>query len=91
VQYEIFILERCHMPKVKLSVSVDDEHMSKFSEIVKKVEKAGMKVNKQHKDLGVVNGSIEKDKIDSLRKVEGVEHVEEEREVRIAPPESDVQ
>ncbi len=79
------------MPKVKLSVSVDDEHLSKFSEIVKKVEKAGMKVDEKHKDLGVVNGSIEKDKVDSLRKVEGVAHIEEEREVRIAPPESDVQ
>lgn len=79
------------MPKVKLSVSVDDQHMSKFSEIVKKVEKAGMKVDEKHKDIGVVNGSIEKDKIDSLRKVEGVEHVEEEREIRIPPPYSDVQ
>lgn len=79
------------MPKVRLSVSVDEQHLSKFSEIVKKVEKAGMKVDKKHKDIGVVNGSIEKDKIDSLRKVKGVEHIEEEREVRIPPPESDVQ
>lgn len=79
------------MPKVKLSVSVDDQHMSKFSEVVKRVEKAGMKVDEKHPDIGVVNGSIEKDKIDSLRKVDGVQHVEEEREVRISPPESDVQ
>lgn len=79
------------MPKVKLSLSVDDEHLSKFSEVVKKVEKAGMTVDEKHKDIGVVNGSIEKDKIDSLRKVDGVEHIEEEREVRIPPPDSDVQ
>jgi len=79
------------MPKVKLSLSVDDQHLAKFSEVVKKVEKAGMTVDEKHKDIGVVNGSIEKDKIDSLRKVDGVEHIEEDREVRIPPPESDVQ
>jgi hypothetical protein len=79
------------MPKVKLSVSVDDQHLSKFSEIVKEVEKAGMTVEGKHEDIGVVNGSIEKDKIDSLRKVVGVQHIEEEREVRISPPDSDIQ
>ena len=79
------------MQRVKLSVSVDDQHLSKFSEIVKEVEKAGMTIDGKHKDIGVVNGSIEKGKIDSLRKVEGVEHIEEEREVRIPPPDSDVQ
>jgi len=79
------------MPKVKLSLSVDDQHMSKFADVVKRVEKAGMKVDEKHKDIGVVNGSIEKDKIDSLRQVDGVEHIEEEREIRIPPPESDLQ
>ena len=79
------------MPKVKLSVSVDDQHLSKFAEIVKSVEKAGMEVDAKHKDIGVLNGSIEKDKIDSLRKVKGVQHIEEERDVRIPPPDSDVQ
>lgn len=79
------------MPKVRLSVSVADQHLSRFSTIVKKVEKAGMKVDEKHKDIGVVTGSIEKDRIDSLRNVEGVEHIEEEREIRIPPPESDVQ
>ncbi|MCM3873501.1 MAG: hypothetical protein ND895_22690 [Pyrinomonadaceae bacterium] len=79
------------MPKVKLSLSVDDQHLSKFSEVVKEVEKAGLTVDEKHRDIGVVNGSIEKDKIDSLRNVEGIEHIEEEREIRIPPPESDIQ
>lgn len=79
------------MPKVKLSVSVDDQHMGKFSEVVKSIEKAGLEVDAKHKDIGVVNGSIDKDKIDSLRKVAGVQHIEEQKDVRIAPPDSDVQ
>lgn len=79
------------MPKVKLSISVGDKHLSRFAKVLKDAEKAGMEVERKHKDLGVATGSIDADKIDSLRKVEGVEHVEEERQIQIPPPESDVQ
>ena len=79
------------MPRVKLSISVDDQHLSHFAKVLKDAEKAGMKVEKKHKDLGVATGSIDADKIDSLRKVEGVDHVEEERQIQISPPESDIQ
>jgi hypothetical protein len=79
------------MPKVKLSISVDDEHLGRFSKVLKDVEKAGMKVEEKHKDLGVATGSIDADKVDSVRNVEGVKHVEEERKIQIPPPESDIQ
>jgi hypothetical protein len=79
------------MPRVKLSISVGDQHLSQFAKVLKDAEKAGMKVEKKHKDLGVATGSIDADKIDSLRKVEGVDHVEEERQIQISPPESDIQ
>jgi len=79
------------MPQVKLSISIDDQHLNHFAKVVKDVEKAGLKVEERHKDIGVVTGSINKDKVDSLRNVEGVSHVEEEREIRIPTPESDVQ
>jgi hypothetical protein len=79
------------MAKIKLSISVDDEHLGQFSKIMKEVEKAGMKIDQKHKDLGVATGSIEEDKVDAVRDVEGVKHVEPEREVHIPPPESDVQ
>ena len=65
------------MPRVKLSITVEDQHLSHFA--------------KKHKDLGVATGSIDADKIDSLRKVQGVDHVEEERQIQISPPESDIQ
>lgn len=79
------------MPKIKLSISVDDEHLSQFSKIMSEVEKAGMKIDEKHKDLGVATGSIDEDKIDAVRDVEGVDHVEPEREIHIPPPESDIQ
>jgi len=79
------------MPRIKLSISVDDQHLSHFEKVLKDAEKAGMRVEKKHKDLGIATGSIDADKINSLRKVEGVDHVEEERQIQIPPPESDVQ
>jgi hypothetical protein len=79
------------MPKVRLSISVDDRHLNDFSKVLKDAESAGMEIEEKHKDLGVATGSIEKDKVESLRKVKGVHHVEEERQIQIPPPDSDVQ
>lgn len=79
------------MAKVKLSISVDEEHLSQFPKIMKEVEKAGMEIDQELEDLGVATGAIDEDKVAALREVEGVEHVEEEREFQIAPPDSDVQ
>ena len=79
------------MPKVSLLVSVDDEHLDRFSEVVKRAEAAGMEVEQKMEDLGVLAGSIDPEKFEQLRQVEGVSHVEESRQVRIPPPDSDVQ
>ena len=79
------------MAKVKLSISVDDEHLSRFSKVMKEVEKAGMEIDQELEDLGVATGSIDEDKVAKLREVDGVKHVEKERQIQIPPPESDVQ
>ena len=79
------------MPKVSLLVSVDDEHLDRFSEVVKRAEAAGMEVEQKMEDLGVLAGSIDPEKVEPLRRVEGVSHVEESRRIQIPPPDSDVQ
>jgi DNA anti-recombination protein RmuC len=79
------------MTKVKISISVDEEHLSEFSKVMKKVEKAGMQIDQELEDIGVATGSIDEEKVGKLRDVEGVNHVEEERQIQIPPPESDVQ
>jgi hypothetical protein len=79
------------MGKVNLSIAVSDEHSHKFSNIVKKMKKAGLKVDEEMEGLGIVTGSIDSAKVDSLRDLEGVKHVEEQRNVHIPPPESSVQ
>ena len=79
------------MTKVKVSISVDDEHLSEFAKVMKKVEKAGMEIDQELEDIGVATGSIDEEKVGKLKDVEGVSHVEEERQIQIPPPESDVQ
>ncbi len=79
------------MAKVSLLVSVDDEHLDRFSEVVRGVEDAGMEVEQKLEDLGVLTGSIDSEKVEALRQVEGVSHVEESRGFQIPPPDSDVQ
>jgi len=50
-----------------------------------------MTVHRREAEIGVLSGSIAADRIDRLRAVAGVEHVETQRDVRIAPPDSRVQ
>lgn len=79
------------MPKVNLLVSVDDEHMDRFHEVVQRVKNAGMDVEQGMEAMGVVTGSIEPEKVEPLRNVEGVAHVERSRRYQIAPPDSEIQ
>jgi UDP-N-acetylmuramate-alanine ligase len=79
------------VPKVSLLVSVNDDHLDRFSKVVKDVEDVGMEVEQKMEDLGVLTGSIDSEKVEPLRRVEGVSHVEESRRFEIPPPDSDIQ
>jgi hypothetical protein len=79
------------VPKVSLLVSVADDHLDRFCEVVKDVEDAGMEVEQKMEDLGVLAGTIDSEKVEPLRRVAGVSHVEESRRFQIPPPDSDVQ
>ncbi len=79
------------MAKVDLLVSVDEEHLGRFSEVVKSIKDAGMDVEQKMEEIGVLTGSIDHEKVERLRKVEGVSDVEQSRRFQIAPPDSDIQ
>jgi hypothetical protein len=79
------------MPKIRLSLSVGDEHLADLAGIAGAARKAGMDVEHQHASLGIVTGSIEAGKLDALRRIPGVAAIEEERQVGVAPPGSDLQ
>ena len=79
------------MAEVNVSVSVADGSMNRFSEVVRRLKDAGLEVEQELEEIGVVTGSIDPEKAESLREIEGVSHVERSREYRIAPPDSDIQ
>lgn len=79
------------MAKVNLSISVKDEQLPRFSEVVKQLKKTGLQVEQTLESVGVVTGSIESEKIPDIRKIAGVSNVDESRDVQIAPPDSEVQ
>ncbi len=80
------------MSKVKVTMSVDDEHLDKMPEVVKKIKKAGLKIDSQLESLGMITGSIDDDKFDSLNSIKGVSNVKrDDEDFQIAPPDSEVQ
>jgi hypothetical protein len=79
------------VPKVSLLISVADDHLDRFSEVVKDIEDAGMEVEQRMEDLGVLAGTIDSEKVEPLRQVAGASHVEVSRRFQIPPPDSDVQ
>lgn len=79
------------MSKIHLTVSVADDHLKDFSDVVARCRKAGMSVTQEMKSIGVISGSIDESALEKLSQVKGVSQVEPERSFQIAPPDSDVQ
>ena len=79
------------MRKVSVSVAVQEDHLSRFSEVVKAVEKAGLKTESAFGSIGVVKGSMDPAKVEDLRHVPGVANVEPSRKYQIRPPQDDIQ
>ena len=80
------------MSKIELLVSVEDGYMNRLSEVAKGLEDGGMNVEQKLDQIGVLTGSINSaEKVELLRKVKGVAHVEESRQIQIAPPDSLIQ
>ncbi|HSL00761.1 MAG TPA: hypothetical protein VK869_10525 [Rubrobacteraceae bacterium] len=79
------------MAEVNVSVSVADSSMDRFSGVVRRLKDSGLNVDQELEDIGVVTGSVDSEKVEGLGEVEGVARVERSRDLRIAPPDSDIQ
>ena len=73
------------------NVNVLVEDAGRFSDVVRRMEEAGLKVEHQLEEVGVVTGSIDSTKLSDLNEVEGVGAVERSQEVQLPPPHSDIQ
>jgi hypothetical protein len=79
------------VPRQAVSVSVADEHLDRFSEVLDQLTKAGLNVEQSLPAIGVVTGSVDSSKLAALKKVKGVSAVEQQQSFQIAPPESPIQ
>lgn len=79
------------MSEINLTISVADEHLKDFTQIVARCRKAGMKIEHGLKTIGVISGSIAADKLDDLQRVKGLAHIERAGSFQLAPPDEDVQ
>jgi cyanophycinase-like exopeptidase len=78
--------------KMNVVVSVEDGYMDRLSEVAKGLENAGMNVEQKLGQIGIISGSVDDtEKVELLREVKGVSHVEEAREITIPPPDSPIQ
>jgi hypothetical protein len=79
------------MSQVQISVSVDDAHLSQIEQISEQLKSSGMNVEQTLSTIGVINGSIQSDRLNSLEQIEGVKSVEPQQGYQLAPPSSDIQ
>jgi len=78
--------------KKDLLVSVKDGYMDRLSEVAKGLENAGINVEQKLGASGIISGSVDDtEKVELLREVKGVSHVEKAQEVTIPPPDSPIQ
>ena len=79
------------MATAQVSVSVEEAYRDRFAEVIERARKAGLKVEQELREIGIITGSIEADKLDDLERVEGVRYAEAARTIQIPPPESELQ
>lgn len=72
-------------------VTVSDAALENIQSVADELAAKGLKVDRVLKVTGVITGSCPTTKKASLRSVDGVQSVEEEAEVHLAPPDSDAQ
>jgi uncharacterized protein involved in exopolysaccharide biosynthesis len=73
-----------------VNVSVADDYLDRFAMVVQQCKKAGLKVEQQLAQIGIVSGSIDAKQLADLNQVEGVAAVERSRTYQIAPPDSEI-
>ncbi|MEO0434499.1 MAG: hypothetical protein AAF151_22680 [Cyanobacteria bacterium J06656_5] len=79
------------MDKIKVTISLDDAHLEQIDQVTKQLQEAGLEVKQTLSTLGIITGTIETDKQSSLSEITGVESVEIDQTIQLAPPDSAVQ
>lgn len=64
-----------------LFITVDTGEMHTFDGVLERLKKAGLEVRHANPTLGVITGSVDPGKLGDLKNVDGVQSIEEGREL----------
>jgi hypothetical protein len=76
------------MARVDVNISITDEQLPHFAEIVASLRAAGLEVTSTSPSLGFVSGTIDSSKLPDLQQIDGIDAVEADRDVGIPPGEN---
>ncbi|MEM7428606.1 MAG: hypothetical protein AAF441_21150 [Pseudomonadota bacterium] len=74
------------MPDVKIIVLVEKQKREAIESIAEALQSAGMVVTKILKEIRMITGSAKSELLDALKEIDGVEHLREDGEIVLAPP-----
>jgi len=79
------------MNRQSVTIAVNNQHLTRFDEIVAASEKLGLQVSQRLPGIGVIIGEIDENQLAALRKLEGIAGVEPAHSFNLPPPQSDIQ
>lgn len=79
------------MSKVAVTIAIADDHLNQVATVVSRLRAAGLDVQQVMAEIGVVTGTCDAAQMSGLSTVAGVESVEGDRTIHLAPPDSPIQ
>lgn len=77
--------------KKDVIITVDEDHLGEMKKVTGECQEAGLDLHDALEFLGQITGEIDAEKEDALRQIPGILSVEESKEVKLPPPDSEVQ
>lgn len=76
---------------IDITVTVDQEHLAVIFDVAGVLRAKGMHVEQVLGTVGIITGTLPEGRRPDLESAEGVESVDEQRHIQLAPPESGIQ
>jgi hypothetical protein len=79
------------MSMIEVSLVVGSEFINNFEDVLKKCKKVGLIVDSILDSIGVIVGHIDQNKVNKLKKINGIKFTEQARQMTIPSPENTLQ
>lgn len=76
---------------IEMLVTVADDHLSDFQQIVHQLRGTGLKISHTMESLGIVSGTINAADLEKIKSLQGIAAIEPAGSVQLPPPDSEIQ